>query len=1247
MVENNCTYRNPLKRDGASQKQRMPAALDPAYVKVDERSLANLLRFVNQYANLLQYYKANGTPEGSWKPFFENDVTSIIVMLTDQNPAGFITCLEEAESIIKDDEATFGEIRKAFKTLFDISATLAVDVDHWYGQSVRDFEFNTHLERVITSDLRPALINMTAFYKGAFTGTPLLNKKFVIGEEKCGRKLISFPELSTHSLDKIWIDPEVAAGEDSVTNWPSFYDFVASDTSVYKTDSTAIKARVREAFPVIRDLVHSFIGAIQTTKQKVPEFIEQTLESFSAHEPHMGLLLTFFKLFNHAQDQINTITGRHLNFYYEKVLQLARHKAIPDQVHLIMELAKHVDSHKIDEGTLFKAGKDVLGKDVLYRVNEEVVLNKAKVAQLKSLFIDKSDQHRIYEKPVANSKDGLGKELGNPSDGWKAFGESQLLNEEDGNKEYKSPEEATMQFSSVGFAIASPLLNLAEGERIIAMDIIVLDDTIGPEEDRLAEGVEYSDLLEFYMTGSKGWINLQEFETKPTLKRSGTKYFIDLTVTREMPAICAYNEELHGSGYQTNHPIIKVVLANNRSTDNYAYHFLRNKRVDRLEMSVTVNGLKNLVLQNELGSLDPSKPFQPFGPVPAVGSAFYVGSREIFSKQLDSLSLDVEWHDYPNVRLSDYYNYDAAGNLTGVKASVRSPLSNSDFKADLEILKNGAWQPVKSSIDIFPDQLNKQFDLIKQAWSGFGADDDTNNFAIGWAHELEDFSEFDVNLTRGFLRLVLTTPQNAFGHKLYPRLLMQQLQNDSDIPVEPYTPKMKSITLNYTSSIKINSRGEEVNSGNDQLYHLYPFGTRKVFEGNERKDELNLLPNFSHKAEIGEIEHEGEFYIGISALQPPQQISLLFKMAEGSGNPSLSPPAIDWFYMSETGWIPLESSDILIDDTNGLLDTGIIRLNIPEQAIFETTLLPDQLHWIKAAINNNASAVSRIIDIHSQVASASFQDHDNAPDFLSSLLPAGTISKLKQKQSQVKKIQQPYASKNGKMAEQNRDYYRRVSERLRHKDRGITVWDYERLVLQEFPSVYKAKCINHTVYGLEKSGTKMDAEFAPGYVTLVVVPDLSHKNAFNLLEPRVSLDLIKDITCFLKKKISLFAAENISVINPYFEQVQLAFNVAFTAGKDEGFYRKKLVEDITAFLSPWAFEESEDIQFGGSLHKSVILNYVEEQSYVNYITDFKMHHHIEGNLKQQNVNEIEASQARSVLVSYHNHNINGQSIKVL
>ena len=50
---------------------------------------------------------------------------------------------------------------------------------------------------------------------------------------------------------------------------------------------------------------------------------------------------------------------------------------------------------------------------------------------------------------------------------------------------------------------------------------------------------------------------------------------------------------------------------------------------------------------------------------------------------------------------------------------------------------------------------------------------------------------------------------------------------------------------------------------------------------------------------------------------------------------------------------------------------------------------------------------------------------------------------------------------NGKMKEAGNKFYTRVSERLRHKGRTIALWDYERLVLQYFPGVYKVKCINH------------------------------------------------------------------------------------------------------------------------------------------------------------------------------------------
>ena len=43
-----------------------------------------------------------------------------------------------------------------------------------------------------------------------------------------------------------------------------------------------------------------------------------------------------------------------------------------------------------------------------------------------------------------------------------------------------------------------------------------------------------------------------------------------------------------------------------------------------LQIDVAVDGLKNLVAYNQHGQIDPSKPFQPFGPVPA-SNGYYVG----------------------------------------------------------------------------------------------------------------------------------------------------------------------------------------------------------------------------------------------------------------------------------------------------------------------------------------------------------------------------------------------------------------------------------------------------------------------------------------------------------------------------------------------------------------------------------------------------------------------------------------------
>ena len=40
--------------------------------------------------------------------------------------------------------------------------------------------------------------------------------------------------------------------------------------------------------------------------------------------PHLGLLLSFLKTFQTLRDSFNGFTGRHVDFYYEDVLQLAK-----------------------------------------------------------------------------------------------------------------------------------------------------------------------------------------------------------------------------------------------------------------------------------------------------------------------------------------------------------------------------------------------------------------------------------------------------------------------------------------------------------------------------------------------------------------------------------------------------------------------------------------------------------------------------------------------------------------------------------------------------------------------------------------------------------------------------------------------------------------------------------------------------------------------------------------------------------
>ena len=351
---------------------------------------------------------------------------------------------------------------------------------------------------------------------------------------------------------------------------------------------------------------------------------------------------------------------------------------------------------------------------------------------------------------------------------------------------------------------------------------------------------------------------------------------------------------------------------------------------------------------------------------------------------------------------------------------------------------------------------------------------------------------------------------------------------------------------------------------------------------------------------------------------------------------NLLPPQIHWSYLSDNNWREFQETEILADSTNGLVDAGIIRFSIPGTATTEHQLLPSGLHWLKATVTENSTAIPDTLDIKTQAVRATFINQGNAAEHFSKPLAANSIQGFVTRDPAIKIVQQPYTSYGGKPREDHRAFTMRVSERLRHKQRGITAWDYERLVLEHFPQIYKVKCITAAVGSDHPS---------VGRVTVVVIPDISNTAPFFPLEPKAPLYLLKEIEAYLQKYTSPFV--QIVVKNPRYERIKYRVGIRFRPGYEQGFYLNQLNEDIKRFLSPWAYEEQADITFGSSIHSSALIYFIENRPYIDYVSNLKLIEHIGINAGSQGqtdthyrVNESNLAQVQypdAILVSAPEH----------
>lgn len=433
------------------------------------------------------------------------------------------------------------------------------------------------------------------------------------------------------------------------------------------------------------------------------------------------------------------------------------------------------------------------------------------------------------------------------------------------------------------------------------------------------------------------------------------------------------------------------------------------------------------------------------------------------------------------------------------------------------------------------------------------------------------------------------------------------------LPKEPYTPVIKSLSIDYTATADANDI---------DLIHLYPYAG--TYKSESLPQQPTLLPTFCD---------EGSLFLGLKGLVPGSNLNILFQLAEATADSEAPQEYIKWYYLENNTWKLLRKGfELVEDDTNGLTTSGIIRFALPANMTNENTILSKGLHWIKASIPKNSSAVSEIISIHTQAIKATFTNTaENDHSRLATPLPAGSVGKLDQADASVTKITQPYDSFGGKEPEESAHFYVRVSELLRHKNRAIQKFDYERIVLEAFPDLFKAKCINHS-YFLNAHQYVKDFTAAPGYVMVAVIPDLNRLKAPASFEPKVPVSLLEKITEALKKITSPFA--RIKVVNPRYEQVNFCLQVKLVPGRDENYYKEQIRKDLSEFLAPWAVGQFDKLTFGQAINRSDIVRFLEGRDYLDYIIELKMRH-ADDETNQQPVDQQEVLPLtpRSILVA--------------
>lgn len=915
-----------------------------------------------------------------------------------------------------------------------------------------------------------------------------------------------------------------------------------------------------------------------TDRIRASDELQVLLASRTDWPPHLVLFLVFIKLFQFLQQDLNRLTQKHLLHYYERELGLLRRDAVADEVHVIFELAKNATSTLLPAGTLLDAGKDDDGHPLLYATRNELVVSRARIADQRRLVVETDARHgrRFFTAGARTDAE---------TQSSYTFGASQLR---------LDPGQRFMQEAMTGFIVAAPVLAMAEGERVVRLRADLRPDN--PGESVVTQGITSG--VEIAFTGPEGWLAADSVAA--SLLAAGATglpaLLIEARLGPDAGAIASADPGLHGEGLAGARAALRCLVKG----ESGLYELFDRFSVERIELDVDVRGVRRLIVQNDDTVLPQGKPLPLFGSQPRIGSTCHIGSAEVFGKRLTALDIRLAWKSPPDDLFEHYRGY------FDVVDSGLVDVFHSYFRVDVDLLRERTFRPLVTGWGLFhPAPATPTTIAVAPA-----------DLAAAMAgledHEYPDLAPlepFDGTSRAGFVRLRLGSPRRAdtgayavqvpfeaFGHANFPARYAAQAIALSQgaapasrpLPKEPYTPVLASLALDYRARAELRA-GRDDSEG--RYFVVEPFGVRRVHSAADAR----LVPRFEPSASL---------YLGVADLASPASLSLHFDIDVGTatGTDILADGDTQWSVLDGADhWRPLGSGAVLVDGTEGFQKPGVIALSLPVEASLSHDSMPSELLWLRARILKKPESAARTRALRTHAAQARFMPGalplSTYDGHLQKNLDAGRIVRLTERNAGIQRVEQPGPSFGGRSREGDGAFVQRASERLRHRNRAVTPWDFERLVLEHFPSVFKVKCLPHT----DETGARR-----AGHTALIVVPNLRRGAGANPLEPRAGEVLLAEIRDHLAGLVSPYAS--LHVIRPVFERLRVETKVVFARGRDPGWYAGVLNDELCRFLSPWAYLDGEDILFGARIYRSDILAFIEGRDYVDHLVGLRLFH---------------------------------------